>query len=415
MAEASQPAPLDQSGLPELTAAGFREGFGEELHQVLDLRSWNQGWDLSREYPRLQAEVREAIERETDYQRGIRKYVFPRLRDPAITPKGGGAFRANPDVLATVQRGLLFNGGVEACDGTVATHDSLPLTVYHIGVSLVSYRGNQGTWHQRLYRRDLRRQGPDPVANLAELLKRRDLRAARNRDGQADGYGELVRRALMTYAERAYLLDHATPTAVWRMGHGNPVPYELLTGGGNLELMVAASRVMRRLIEVHRKFVFVASEPREGMYLTIGQALRPGEYAIVGTLRERLEHWVRQGRFTVGVTGALDWDGELLPPVEWIPRFIERVAAQVAVGVYRATRLAPAHLFYAHVEQAHLAAHIALADSRLQEHRGFPLLIDLADHVCETVFGGTLGGLTQTAYAAAGAPWRYFSERSTRP
>ena len=90
------------------------------------------------------------------------------------------------------------------------------------------------------------------------------------------------------------------------------------------------------------------------------------------------------------------------------------VAPQVVVGVYRATRLAPAQLFYAHVAHADVAAHIALADSILQEHRGFPLLLDLAHYVCQSVFGGTLDYLTETAYAAAGAPWRYFSERSTR-
>ncbi len=49
-----------------------------------------------------------------------------------------------------------------------------------------------------------------------------------------------------------------------------------------------------------------------------------------------------------------------------------------------------------------------------QEERGFPLLIDLAHHVCDSVFGGSLHHLTETAYAAAGAPWRYFSERTTR-
>ena len=32
----------------------------------------------------------------------------------------------------------------------------------------------------------------------------------------------------------------------------------------------------------------------------------------------------------------------------------------------------------------------------------------------EPVFGGSLQSLTETAYAAAGAPWRYMSERSSR-
>ena len=51
----------------------------------------------------------------------------------------------------------------------------------------------------------------------------------------------------MYYAERAVLLRHSK--AVWRMGHGNPITYELLTGAGILELMVAATRMLRELIE----------------------------------------------------------------------------------------------------------------------------------------------------------------------
>ena len=82
--------------------------------------------------------------------------------DPA-SRAGLRRLRANMDILRLIHRGLLFNGGVEACDGTVQVHDTLPLTIYQIGVSLVSYAGDQGTWHQRLFRRDLRQQGEDPV------------------------------------------------------------------------------------------------------------------------------------------------------------------------------------------------------------------------------------------------------------
>src|SRR5437763_15465401 len=102
----------------------------------------------------------------------------------------------------------------------------------------------------------------------------------------------------MTHAERAILLRRSG--AVGRMGHGNPAPYELLTGGGNLEMMVTATRVLRELVEKHRKFVFVASEPRECLLLTIGQALRPLEYAIVDTMQRRLESWVHQDRLAGG-------------------------------------------------------------------------------------------------------------------
>ncbi len=393
------------------TPADFRESFGEELADVLDVRRWNLGCDLAQEYPRIEREVHEALAQEDETQRRIRTEVFPKLMDPASAP-GCGVFAAARDVLELIHRGLLFNGGVECCDGTVQVHDTLPLTIYQIGVSLVSYAGNQGTWQQRLFRRDLRQRGENPVDHVFRVLEHRSRRAALNHGTPSDKLGELARKAIMDCAERACLLYHSS--AVWRMGHGNPVTYELLTGADVLELMVAGTSVMRDLIEKHQKFVFVASEPREPHLLTIGQALPPLHYAIVGTLNERLESWFHQQRFTMEVADDLLWDGEPISPPEWIPRFIERVASQVVVGLYRASRMAPAQLFYAHVDHAHAAAHIVLADSMFQEERGFPLLIDLADHVCTSVFGGSLRHMTETAYAAAGSPWRYFSERRTR-
>lgn len=41
---------------------------------------------------------------------------------------------------------LLFNGAVEACDGTSVEHGTLPVTITQIGVCLVSYQGDQGSW-----------------------------------------------------------------------------------------------------------------------------------------------------------------------------------------------------------------------------------------------------------------------------
>lgn len=388
----------------------YRENFGEELQRVLDITTWLPG-DLSQEYRRIEAEVREAVHQESALQQRIRARIFPMLNDPAIAPRGGGVFQAKLDLLARIHSGLLFTGGVEACDGTVQVHDTLPLTIYQIGVSLVSYRGDEGTWCQRMFRRDLRQKGGDPVEEV-EMLLRRSRREGLNRTTAQDALGDLARRTLMSYGERAVLLRNSK--AVWRMGHGNPIPYELLTGAGCFEMMVASLRLLRELIEKHQKFVFVASEPRERMLLTIGHALGPMQYAIVGTLKDRLENWLHQDRFAVGVTQEADWDGERLPSRQWIPRFLERVASRVVVGVYRATLLAPAQVFYAHEDHADLAAHIVLADSALQEHRGFPLLLDLAHHVCGAVFGGALQSLTESAYTAAGAPWRYLSERTTR-
>lgn len=400
--------PPDERSTPRPRA--FRATFGEELGDILDVGAWRAGNDLAQEYTRIEREVQDALSQEATHQRWIRRSVFPRLTDPALP--GTGVFGANMDVIRLIHQGLLFNGGVEACDGTVHVHDTLPLTIYQIGVSLVSYRGDKGTWQQRLFRRDLRQQSGLPEEDMLRTLELRDLRAALNHDADSDKSGELLRKAVMDYAERAILLRNSN--AVWRMGHGNPVTYELLTGADNWELMEAGTTAMRELIEKHRKFVYVASEPRERLLLSIGQALPPMHYAIIGRLSERIETWFHQKRFTLETGGDALWDGERINPTDWIPRFIREVASQVLVGLYRATRWAPAQLFYAHADHAHFAGHIVLADSMLQDQRGFPLLIDLADHVCRSVFGGSLRHMTETAYAAHGAPWRYFSERTTR-
>ena len=180
--------------------------------------------------------------------------------------------------------------------------------------------------------------------------------------------------------------------------------------------MIESTRVMRGFIEGHGKFVFVASEPSDRFLLTIGDALQPLEYAVVRTLKESIYGTVEGAHYrSQGVSADTTWDGRRLTPQEWILRFRDEVAPQVVVGVYRATRLAPPQVFYAHRDHADIAAHIALADSVLQEHRGFPLLIDLADNVCRTVFGQeTLNAPVETAYVDAGA--RHFAmSASGRP
>jgi len=399
--------------VPDVNPEEFREGFGEYLSDTLDLDTWSTGTDLNLIYGRLAEEVREALEQETALQKMIREEVFPRLSEYPGAPEGAGVFEANEEILEYIHRGLLFNGGVEACDGTQQTHDTLPLTIHQVGISLVSYQGNQGTWGQRLYRRDLRVSGKNPVEEMVEILERRERRGGLNQSDRRNTLSELARRGIMAHAERAILLHRSDAT--WRMGHGNPAPYELITGSGSLDLMIESTKIIRDLVESHQKFVFVASEPRDRVLLTIGQALPPLKYAVVTTLKDMIDKIVDKGHYRMNITVDSTWDGVRLGPEEWIKKFRDVVAPQVVVGVYRATRLAPAQMFFAHVDHADIAAHIALADSVLQEHRGFPLLIDLAHNVCQGVFGGdALMGPVATAYADAGAPWRYLSERMSR-
>lgn len=388
----------------------FEAAYGEPLHSVLDVESWRSGQDPGEMYERLAAEVAGAVEQETRLHDPIRRAVYPRIHELSLVP-GAGVFRATPEQVRRVHEGLLMTGAVEACDATRHAHETLPLTVAQIGVSLVTYNGNLGTWVQRLFRRDLRETMPDPVDEALALLERRDRRRGVQGPGDREEPSRLMQRAIMTYAERAILLNRSD--AAWKMGHGNPAAYELLSGAaGSLDLVIESTHVLEALICRHKKFVFV---PSDHLLLTIGDALQPLEYAIVYPLSDQIARYLESAEYELQTSSNTTVDGRRLSPREWIARFRDVVAAQVAVGVYRASEVAPARVFYAHVEHAHEAALIALADSLLQPHRGFPMLIDVAHHVCSATLGpDTLAGPLQLAYTRAGAPLRYLGERMTR-
>ena len=413
--------PADPPDLPVARPEGatedaFRRFFGEALTDVLNLETWRPGINLVREFARIDREVRQAVEAETDYHRQLRRLVLPQL--PRWTGLDEARFETVPRrEIERTQQGLLFNGGAVACDGRVETHDSLAMTIYQIGVCLVSYAGNQGSWTQQLFRRDLREDRGDPVEEtIAGLLAARQARSGLNHARHRDGLSVLAQRAIMTYAEMSALVRKTK--AVWRIGHGSPAPYELLSGAGNPDLAVLSMRLLRELIDGHRKFVFVASEPGERAWLTIGQALRPLEYAVVANLADRLEDYAEELQYAGTPTVDIRWpaDGKPLDPEFWPSRFREEVASQVMVGVFRASNQAPAQLFYAHKDHVDVAARVALADSVLLPHSGFPMLIDLADRTCQSVYGGgSLRTIADAAYARAGAGLRYGSERQNRP
>ncbi len=303
--------------------------------------------------------------------------------------------------MEKIHTGLLFNGGVEACDGTSVTHDTLPLTITQLGVCLVSYNGQHGAWAHRLYRRDLRAHLSDPIEEIMAVLMRRENREAVGQDG--DSMSELAQRGIMAYAERAILREKSS--ASWRMGHGSPAPYELLTGlwSSQRDRIRISLDLIRWYVE-HKRFVFVPSAPLNRHWLTIGNALRPLEFVIIQTLKPEIEQMIKNGGYREGSGVKQEME-----------KFRDEVAPEIVIGLYRAWEAAPPYLFYAHKDNAEMAAHIALADSLLQEHRGFPLLIDLADTVCRTTFGAdSFTSAVRMAYANAGQPFRYLGERETR-
>ena len=390
----------DVVGPPTTDSDEFRTGFGEPLENTLDLKTWHHGEDLANLYERLEQEIAGAVKQEDALRERVRQIVFPRIaRGPGV-PKCAGVYKATVEQIERIHRGLLFNGQVEGCDGTSVPFDTLPITIVQIGVCTVSYRGDHGSWVHRLYRRDLRvGSGLDPVEETLHILEQRQQRSGYDASSRKDKLSDLARRGIMTFAERAVLMNMCH--APWRMGHGNPVPYELLTGSGMKELLEKSLDLLTQLVE-HRKFVFVPSSPSDRLTLTIGNALRPLEFAIVDTLEDSILRVAQTGHYWPGMEKRVE-------------AFSHAMGKQIVKGVFRSSDLAPVQMFYAHEEHAHEAALIAMGDSVLQDDRGFPMLIDLADTLCRATFGReSLVGSTQTAYAEAGEPFRYMTERQTR-
>jgi len=403
----ARPGLDDQQAKTEtIGASEFKAAFGESIAATLDIDSWSADADLQRVYRRLAAEVQSAVEQEQRIRSFVRREVFPLLATRAQAPEAAGVYRAELSQVENLHRRVLFPGRLETCDGIVVSHDTLVLTVTQIGVCLVSYQGDQLSLSQRLYRRDLRAAGDDPVSEAKTLLDRRQQRASPSIEGRRENLSDLARRGIMAYAERAVLLQRSE--ARWRMGHGVPAPYELLTGSGSMELLESSLRVVRELVADHRRFVFVPSSISDRLLLTIGDALQPLEYAVIDTTTERMRRVVASGHYERAKGGGRDWG-------QYADDFVTELGPQILIGVYRASATAPARPFFAHPEHVHEAALVAMADSVLQEHRGFPLSIDIADNVCRTSFGlDTFSEAVRVAYTDAAEPLRHLSERDTR-
>jgi hypothetical protein len=375
----------------------YAEAFGEDLARTLDVDTWATGIDWEGAVARLRGEIAAAVHREESLRDIVRREVLPNIGRAPGAHEDAGVYLARPDEIEKVHEGLLFPGLVEAIDGTSSSHDTLPLGITQIGIAVVSYGGTSATFAQRVYRKEVAGRTSDPLRAALEVIDRRDARSGVD---QKDGLSELARRGIMTYAERKILLDKAT--VPWRIGHGAPAPYELLTGSGNMRLLEASLEVLRRMILDLKQFVFIPSAPGERGLLTIGNALLPGEYVILNSLEGVIERIVEKGHYAA-------------EHKENARQFVRDCGPHVMYGIYCASEHSPPYMFYAHREHVHTAARIAIADSILRPARGFPMLIDVADVTCKSAFGAAgFLGLIHDAYSQAGVPMRYFGERETR-
>jgi hypothetical protein len=387
---------LDDEGL--LSDRVFQNAFGHSIVAALDVANWEPGIDAYSNFAHIEDEVTQAIDMETQQLAEIRRRILPYIRDRNPNLDEAGLYRTTASDLEHVHKTVLFSGGVEACDGISTSYDTLAMRLIQIGVCLVSYDGDQGTWGHQLFQRELR-QTAGSVTDLAmESVARRQQAALSASYSTTERLSNLARRGILRYAERATLAQRAT--APWRMGRGNPIPYELLTGGGSMDLAVESTEILNELLLTHKRFVFVANQTAESGILTLGHALRPLEYLVFDTMLERLRAIVDRGHYTRAEKQTVE-------------HFAMTAGPEIVIGVFRASEIAPPRIFYAHRDHVHEAALIAMADSVLLEHRGFPMLLDLAKHVCDATYPASeFNDASELAYTDAGAPLRYLSERA---
>jgi len=384
----------------ELQVRSGQKEFEEAVMASLDMSLWDMGHDLTAIYDHIGNKVVHAVRQEEAVSQKFREEILYRQKIERPELPFFGIQNFEQEQIEKAHRGLLFNGGVTAVDATRVTHDTLPITITQIGVCLVGYNGNYGSYAHRLFRRDIHFKGEVTEDDIWNLL---EIRKGRGGQGQEEGSGrfsDLSQRGLMAFAERSILLDKTDSS--WRMGHGHPFPYELLVNfwASNFEITQKVLTLFERIIK-YQRFIYIPSSPPRHLVM-VGNALEPGEYLIIQTVKNNILNLIEEGKAH--------------PKIKAIQKdFFNEHGDSVVVGLFRSSPYAPAHVFYAHRDFARTAALIAIADGTLQLHRGFPMLIDLADQICYSTFHPeTFFASIRQAYAEAGQPFRFLGERETR-
>ncbi len=351
----------------------FKKAYGEDFSTAIDIDTWRIGENLAELYPLIEKELVQARQDEIKTHQAFRDVVFPKIKQLASVPHAGLHDEVkSEEIIEKVHKGFLFNGSVTACGSVSSVYNSVPISITQIGVCLVNYQGQHGSYSHRLFRRDLRYKGDDPVKEAIDLIERR--RGDDETNNSRERLSEIAVRGIKTYAERSILLEKSN--SKWLLGAGTPVPNELMRGfwSSRKEMKERSITLMRKMILDHKHFVYVQECARNPQLWTFGNALRPFEYLIIDTIKDGLERRLETGGMR----------GEFLADYK---KMVVDVGDKVAIGVYRVSKHSAPQIFYCHVDHIQIAALVAMADSVLQLHLGSPMLLDLANNICKTAFG----------------------------
>jgi hypothetical protein len=382
-----------------VTDAELERALSQSLRQALDLGTWEENAGLEKMASSVHRFVSSSVENERRWQEIVRTEVFPQLRTFKEAPAQAGIYPVPEHYLRSAYRNHLLCGGVTAVNGASASHDGMAASLVAVGICLVRYDGEVNSWRTNFFRRDQPVDAGDRAQEIRELF---DLRGRRSGIGTGPGAGRdqityLLRRGVMAAAERRALLEK-TNTA-WRMGHGMPAPLELLTGSGSMSLIDEVLPVLEELLLRRTRWMFLLSPGSHFALATLANALEERHLGIFQKGKAALDEILERGHFSHGYWRKVE-------------DFGRRLGEAIVVGGFRATRHAAGQVFVAHADHALPAGVLAMADAALQPHRGFPLLLDLAGMSARVFLGmEAFQGLVESAYARAGAPHLFSSER----
>ncbi|MCP2213974.1 hypothetical protein [Bradyrhizobium diazoefficiens] len=395
-------------GVADEEAADQAEQFDRHIRgmvdEALNVSTWTDGERMSDLEERLEREVRAATQYESEKTGRVLQLIEENIGDNPEASKESGIVPVTVDQISDTLRSVLFNGLVEACDGTRVSYDTLPISVIQIGLCMTTYLddGAPTSVGHRLYRHDMVRRHDNAEEELLAFLKQRARASNPDENGEVAGISDMLVRAIMEHGERYLLTERSRKP--WRMGHGLPYPYEMMTGSGSGKIIELSLGLLPKLLGDHKRFVFVPSETGDRAIRTIANALQPLQYAVLTNTKYIIDAYLRGS-----------YRGKYADFKPMLFDFRDDIASKVLVGVYKASRFSPGHVFFAHEDHVHEAALIAMADSALQEHRGFPNLIDIADRLCKATFDPSgIAANVNAVFAAQGEPFRYLLERGTR-
>lgn len=353
----------------------FKRAFGQDFADAIDINKWSLGADLSELYPAIEEEWLKAKLDEDKNRRAFRDEVFPRIKEKGNVPFAGLHDNVNDvkQLLEKIHRGFLFNGAVTACGSTQAIFNTVPLSISQIGVCLVNYEKQHGSYSHKLFRRDLPFKNPDALQEAIDLFNKR--KSDENVRSKGTTTSNLAVRGIKAYIERAILLEKRDERSKWVLGGGSPAPYELMTGfwGSQKEMSDKSISLMRKMVLEHQRFVYVQSCEKFPDLWTLGNALLPFEYLVIKSLEDDLTLRVDSG----GTRGSIR---------ETHATFAREAGSMIVKGIYKISHQSQPQIFYGHRDHIRTAALIAMGDSVFQIHNGKPMLLDLATKLCQISF-----------------------------